>query len=234
MTHVAKCPSCGFPHAYTVVRFSGGINDEGYWRLSCRSCEAEFVIRLTNPHESFSESYVSERHALPYVGDRSIVATDILVHNLRPDYSAHLFNYDAPPLYVCTESKEPLERHARSAFADDFEAIKDVYRDAVKFALATSQIEYRHLVAQVELPGCKCDKRHVATFYAKFLFTGEIQNELEAYLLAGLSNCDLADRLDGLHSKSDVIALLEKLLIRWHLTSDQIIVAAPFVGHTLS
>lgn len=40
-----------------------------------------------------------------------------------------------------------------------------------------------------------------------------------------------ADRLEGLFSKSDFMALFEKLVIRWHLTARQIIVAAPFVGH---
>ena len=64
-----------------------------------------------------------------------------------------------------------------------------------------------------------------------FLFDPDAEQPPEAYLLAGVSGCDLQNWLEGLFSKSDMMAILEKLLIRWHSISDQIVVAVPFVGH---
>jgi hypothetical protein len=58
-----------------------------------------------------------------------------------------------------------------------------------------------------------------------------IQTSPDEYLLADVSRSDLPERLDGLNSKSEIMAFLEKLIIRWHLIADQIIVASPFVGH---
>jgi hypothetical protein len=52
-----------------------------------------------------------------------------------------------------------------------------------------------------------------------------------AYLLADITGCSLEGRLAGLFTKTQVMAILEKLLIRWHLTSKAIVVASPFVGH---
>lgn len=229
--HVAKCPHCGKPHDYTEVHFHV-VNDDGYWKLTCQNCDRYFVIRLRNPRESWAPYYVAERHEEVYSGDTADVATDIIQHNFPGTSTSHRFDYDAAPLFVCATSNTPIEELARQTFRRDFDAIKPAYRNAATYALKGSTPAYRHLVAHVPFAGCACGKEHAATFYTKFSLTGEVQAEPDAYLLAGVSGCDLVDRLSGLFSKSDIMALLEKLLIRWHQTCDQILVAAPFVGHT--
>jgi hypothetical protein len=50
-------------------------------------------------------------------------------------------------------------------------------------------------------------------------------------LLADVSGTDLTDVLTGVLSKTDVMQALEKLIARWRLFSDQILLATPFVAH---
>jgi hypothetical protein len=50
-------------------------------------------------------------------------------------------------------------------------------------------------------------------------------------LLADVRGSALEARLDGIASKNEIMDLLEKLVIRWHLTADRILITAPFVGH---
>jgi hypothetical protein len=229
--YVAKCPHCGQPHGYTEIRFNA-VNDDGYWKLACQKCEKDFVIRLKNPRESWAPFYVAEQLEGPYTGNIADVATEIVQHKLPAKNTSHFFDYSAAPLYVCATSNSTLETLARDAMRRDLDGIKKAYLNAANRALASHTPPYRHLVAHVPFGGCNCGQDHIATFYAKFLFTGDVQNETDAYLLAGISGCDLEDRLSGLFSKTDIMALLEKLLIRWHLTADQILVAVPFVGHS--
>jgi hypothetical protein len=86
------------------------------------------------------------------------------------------------------------------------------------------------VVVHIDIP-CNCHAPHTATFFARFLTNGDIQASPDEYLLAGVSRSDIPERLDGLFSKSEIMAFLEKLIIRWHLIADQIVVASPFVGH---
>lgn len=50
-------------------------------------------------------------------------------------------------------------------------------------------------------------------------------------MLADVSGAQLADALDGIRSKDDAMDLLTKLVMRWNLLADQIMIASPFIGH---
>jgi transposase-like protein len=226
---VAKCPHCKAPHDYVEVRFPIE-NDSGYWKVDCQACEKPFIVELENPRESAASYYVSERHEVAYAGPADCVATEIVAHNLNLNRTMHRFNFDAPPIYLCQQTGHNLEIPAREALADELGAIKAAYGVAINYAMKGRTPDYQHVVVHIDTP-CKCQAPHTATFYARFLTNGDIQESSDEYLLAGVSRSDLPERLDGLFSKSEIMAFLEKLIIRWHLTADQIIVASPFVGH---
>jgi len=78
---------------------------------------------------------------------------------------------------------------------------------------------------------CTCGEPHSAVFYAPTCLGASDVPLSERCLLAHVSKASLEDRLNCLASKSEVMDLLEKLLIRWHYTSDQILLATPFIGH---
>jgi hypothetical protein len=167
------------------------------------------------------------------VGDYSgndPVAAEIVEHNLNLNHTSHAFDYDAPPIYLCNKTQESLEKPAQSALAGVLNKVLRAYSAYANYALASKTQNFEHVVTHVDVK-CTCGQLHVATFYAKFLWTGNVQKSLDEYLLAGISGTSLEDRLDGLFSKSDIMTFLEKVLIRWHLTADQIVIASPFVGH---
>lgn len=48
--------------------------------------------------------------------------------------------------------------------------------------------------------------------------------------MADVSGANLDETLDGIVSKTDAMDLLEKLIIRWNLLVDQILIVSPFLG----
>lgn len=225
---VAKCPMCGKPHPYKEITLPA-MNDSGYWRLSCHECGRQFVLPLRNPDESGADYHVSERYVGEYAG-ADLVAVEIVEHDLNLNRTSHAFDYAAPPIYLCSKTQESLEKPAQSALAAVLKNVLSAYWNYANYVLANRAPDFEHVVIHVPVT-CSCGQPHVATFYANFLLTGDVQESLDEYLLAGISGTSLEDRLDGLFSKSDIMNFLEKVVIRWHLTADQIVVAAPFVGH---
>lgn len=226
---VAKCPKCGQPHHYSEVTFPA-VNDHGYWALDCENCSERFAIIIKNPRESGGNFYVAERHEDEQPPPTLTVAKNVLGHNIDLNSVAPVFNYTATPLYVCSRSGANLEQAALAALTTEFTAVKAQYANAINLCMAGQTPDFAHVVIHIDV-ACACAGRHVATYYAPFLTNGDIQETSADYLLAGVSDVDLSDRLEGLFSKSDVMALFEKLVIRWSLTAKQILVAAPFVGH---
>jgi len=226
----AKCPRCGEPHQYREVRFSA-VNDAGYWKFPCNGCRVSFVIKLINPDYASASFFVPVRREGAYLGPPEDIAAGVAIHNLEPNKIEHRFNYATTPIYVCDRVEANLEVAARDALSTVLHGVKNEYATAINYSLSTSMFPTcDHVVVRVPLT-CPCGHPHVATFYAKFLQDGSMQQSLDEYLLADVTGCSLEDQLAGLFTKSEAMAILEKLLIRWHLTTKAIIVASPFVGH---
>lgn len=227
---VAKCPQCGAPHAFSETRFPA-VNDHGYWRVPCRDCDCEFVIPLKNPLESGASFYVNLRSKTEFAGDPGDVAKDILTYDLGDRGVKHRFDYELTPLYLCAVCGESLESKAKTAITADFALITAAYTSLLNLALAGQTSDCRHLVVEVPFANCQCGAVHRATFYVPFAWNEKLQQCVDHYLLAGVTGSYLPGRLEGLFSKTDIMAFLEKLFIRWHLTADRVVVATPFVGH---
>src|SRR5260221_3087414 len=117
---VALCPKCEAPHPYTTVRFPGGVNDSGYWRVTCANCSTAFLIRVVNPVESRAQFEVNARFdgdepppSLPF-------ATDQVIHNLPGSDFAPSFDFRGAALYSCPKTGSNLEHAALRALRDNF------------------------------------------------------------------------------------------------------------------
>ncbi len=227
----AKCPHCTYPNSYNEVHFHG-INDFGSWSVSCESCSKEFGISIENPYESamILNYLINDR----VVGTDKIAgltySNDIVEYNFDLNKLNLKFNYQGEPLYRCDNCNSNLELKARNALLADFQYIKSQYGNAINYTLASRCPDYKFLVVNVEFT-CDCGSKHNAKFYCDFLLNGTMQTEIDEYLLADVSGVDLTSDIDGLYSKTDIMNFLEKLLIRWNLLANQIIIATPFVGH---
>lgn len=227
---VALCPWCGAPHQYSEFTYTA-VNDDGFWLLDCQSCGAEFVIQLKNAVETRASFHVRIRGNEPFTGDSKLIAKDVIHHNLETDEISHIFKYNQTPLYLCRHCGANAELSAQTALKDHFEHLLDAYRAAINFGLKGSLPGVEHVVIHVA-GECECRRPFTATYYVQFLTNGDMQSDEADYLLADVTTSDLANRLDGLFSKTEVMQLLEKLIIRWHLTASQLVIASPFVGHT--
>lgn len=230
--HVANCPHCDQPHHYVEIRFPVE-NDRGYWEVECSQCKEPFVIELTNPVESGGDirRQVKTRHEEPFAGDRAVVAHDVLQHNIDLNRNSWIFNYSAIPLYRCAKDSSDLERLAKSALGTDIAGVLGAYGTAVNYLLKGGQ-EHDQAVVRVPL-ACSCGGKHMATFYARLAMGSQPGPSSEGdFLLADVSGSMMEETLDGIVSKDDAMDLLEKLVIRWNLLAEQILIVSPFVGTT--
>lgn len=225
--HVAICANCEHPQHYNVVSFPGGENDTGFCDVSCRACNTQFSIALKNPSES-SQSLPNCTAAYEGSTPNFDRPKHTVEHDLDLNKLQHKFNAKGIALYNCAITGSPLDEKAYSQFSANLDSILPAYQTADTFSVKGPGFD--RIVVHVSVP-CDCGSEHNATFYAKAANGTGIQQTADQYLLADVSATNLADRLEGLFSKTDVMDLLEKLLIRWHLIAQQIIIASPFVGH---
>ena len=226
---VALCPRCEHPHHYVQVRERCGVNDKGAWQVKCDNCRKDFTIDVTNPDQSYGPLLIIDRFdegdSHPSLPSAKMVA----IHNLSKSEYAPEFKLDSAPLYVCQASGENLEPLALASLKSEFAGITSAYSTAENYLASKSTFEIRHAVVRVRVT-CPCDASHIATFFTPFV-VGRGPRAIADYLLADVTGANLCDRLEGVMSKSDIMDLLSKLLIRWRLSSERIIVASPFVGH---
>jgi hypothetical protein len=228
-SRVALCPECERPHHFVQVRFAGGVNDAGQWQVRCGKCSTGFLIPVTNPHVSKGEfqplASWDEEDTPPTLPS----AKSVIIHNIPKSDYAPEFDLAAAPLFQCSQSGANLEPLATAALAAEIADVQDAYATAQNHLLGKRAFSGRFAVAQPPVT-CSCGRTHVATFYTAFPAHGPAPSTAD-YLLADVSGADLEDRLEGVMSKSEVMELLSKLLVRWHLSCERVIVASPFVGH---
>jgi len=141
------------------------------------------------------------------------------------------FELDAFAIFKCAKTGEDLEDAAFVALGQSWPKVADVRAGAAQQMLARSRLpEVEHAVFSVDVP-CSCGEPHRAVFFHAFRLNGADMPPLKDLLLADVSRTNLADVLTGVLSKTDVMQALEKLIARWRLFNDQILIATPFVAH---
>ncbi len=229
---VVLCPHCENPFHYVVCRFVGGENDNGGWKVRCKKCNQLFKVQLQNPGQSSTECrWQVEEEIYEWPEDDDLPTADQCVkHNLPRCKTAWTFNTNAVPLFRCAKSGQSLDVTAYQALQTEAHTLQDTWRQAENFLLARGGRGSDRILVCIDI-NCVCGEPHSAVFYAPTYLGASDVPLVNRCLLAHVSNASLEDRLNCLASKSEVMDLLEKLLIRWHCTSDQILLATPFIGH---
>jgi len=227
--HVAKCPRCGTPHQYVDVT-NPMTNDPGYWVVKCSGCAEPFCIaNLHDVYDSFTDVTILSREEGNIELDQAPVAHEVAVYNLELNVLRLKYDYAACPLYECSCAK-PLDQLARQQLVEEFEEVNKQYRYRVHYALK-GKFYAEYVVAKVHF-ACECGAKHVATYYTRFVVDDDQPPlKIDDYILADVSGAQLSDTLDGIRSKDDAMDLLAKLVMRWNLIANQVLVASPFIGH---
>lgn len=156
------------------------------------------------------------------------VATEVALYRLDLNRLALVYDLATCALYECA-CGQPLDELAYEQLSIEFEDIQREYRSHLHYALK-GHFNAHYVTVDVVFE-CPCGLSHTATLYTRFLIEPTKRPKLEDYILADISGVELAEVLDGVRSKTDAMDLLGKLLLRWNLLADQILIASPFVGH---
>lgn len=225
---VANCPACKKSYHYTETRFPGGDNDPGRWEVECDNprCQHVFLIDIQNPAQS-QRSFPVRNIFNDRADDPQHPFAEKAIHNVVSDFEPS-FSYGGNSLYCCETNGTDLEIAAHNEFMKCNKDVDNGYTRSEPYLLKSS-VAADFVVAHIPVP-CECGTKHVASFYAP-VRPGYGPPPIDKYLLADITGTNLSDRLEGIFSKTEVMDFLAKLLVRWHLTCDRIIVASPFVGH---
>jgi len=108
--------------------------------------------------------------------------------------------------------------------------IHNQFYNAQNFILANRTLELDNVVVTVPVP-CQCGSSHNAIFYFRLALNDTSAPSASEMLLANIDGTSLEDELTGIHSKSFLMDALQKLIARWRLKFDQIVIASPFIAH---
>lgn len=235
--HLVKCPRCQQPIHVSMGRFAGGFNDHGGWVLSCSKCGQKFAFRVKNPSDASSvfagatviaswddatdgdESRVLADHGLS-AGD--FVAGTLLI--VSSDQCDALYDVTRRALYICPACHTDIDAAAYTILKTKLPALNSSLYQYVNSHLAGQAPRPDGVSVRTDL-SCACGQKHRLRFYREFS-EEPIQSEGELWLIDVGGALDV----DGIYSRDDCIAILEKLLLRWRATHSAVLLATPFIG----
>jgi hypothetical protein len=227
---VANCPRCKMSHAYVDVKHVM-FNDPGYWVVKCSGCQEPFCI--PDLHDVF-DSYgtgldILAREAGEIAESDHPVAREVAQHNLDLDKLILAYDYTTCSLYECPCSK-PLDLLALQQLGKEINEVNKQYRHRIHYAIK-GKFSTEYVVAKIAVT-CECGADHEATFYHRFVVDWDHPPLCaDDFVLADVTGTHLSESLDGIRSKNDAMDLLAKLVARWNLLADQVMIASPFIGH---
>lgn len=232
-----KCPH---PNCDSVTEFHEIVfpieNDKGEVIFQCQKCHHNFTFRCQNPEESYVQSDKStsvkinfidydleEPSQLPIVQDAVLFQPDKLFKiKIR-----HQFDYKQNQIYLCKCKQCNLEEMAYSEFFSKWKVISSEISKYDNSELKGYGFKAEHSVIKINL-WSKCNERYSAIFYTNYSY-GEYF-EYENYLLANIQNADsLEETLSGTFTKTQCMDFLKKLIIRWGLFYEKILIISPYI-----
>jgi DNA-directed RNA polymerase subunit RPC12/RpoP len=243
---IAKCPSCGANINLKVGRYPGGINDIGGWVLKCNACASLFPLEVKNPDDASSvfsgaaivDSWDDEidNRALTLAKHGVVDTGQAVERMLRMSYGEpeDFYDLESRALYRCAACGSELDAKAYEALSEHLESINLVFANYLNWYLANSRGGAPEGISARVESACSCGRNHEARFYRNFTesFPERAANywlidiATTAALLEGERTLDV----DGIFSRDDCIAILEKLLLRWQAGHSAVLLAAPFIG----
>lgn len=243
---IVKCPKCGANINLSVGRFSGGVNDSGGWVLKCNTCSSLFPLDVMNPDDASSirsgatiidrwddeinnRAHILSQHGVVDIG-QTLERMRLVAHGEPGDF----YDLESRALYRCSACRTELDVKAYEALSEHLESINDAFATYLNWYLANSRGgALEGICARVETT-CTCGRAHEARFYRNFA-ESFAERAADYWLIdiaptVPVSEGDKTLDVDGIFSRDDCIAILEKLLLRWRAGHSAVLLAAPFIG----
>lgn len=238
---VVKCPSptCKNPIHISVGRWPGGINDSGGWVLKCANCDHVFPLDVKNPDNASRvksgatilgswDNEVGNREELLVahnIVDGTLQAERLLL--LQQGEVEDFYDLNSRPLYRCGACCENLEVLAYAAIRSHLDIVCTALAGYLSLYLAQSAGSPVGISIWLDVL-CACGAAHRARFYREF--SEKLPQAASEFWLVDLEGDKRALDVDGIYSRDDCIAILEKLLLRWRALHSAVLLAAPFIG----
>lgn len=237
--NIVKCPRCKSNINISIGRYPGGCNDSGGWVLACATCGEKFQVSVKNPEDL--SSVVSGASVVASwnneIGDKAEVLAE---HGLSdgPDQVDRLlikefgepedfYDLTNHSLYQCGSCKEPIDTAAYADLSAKLDLANSALSSHVDFFLASREPAPEGASVRTKFR-CKCGAEHQGRFFRKFS-EAHVQGVDDFWLIDVVGAAKAID-IDGVYSRDDCIAILEKLLLRWQATHSAVLLAAPFIG----
>lgn len=243
---IAKCPNCGVNIHLIVGRYPGGDNDSGGWVLKCDACASLFPLGVKNPDDASSvrsgatiidswddeinnRAHTLAKHGVADIGqvvERMLIVT----HGELEDF----YDLASRALYRCTACGAELDVKAYEALSEHLESINSAFATYLNWYLANSRGGAPEGISACIAFHCTCGRTHEARFY-RYFAESFAERAADYWLIdiapsAPFSEGDKTLDVDGIYSRDDCIAILEKLLLRWRAGHSAVLLAAPFIG----
>ena len=243
---IAKCPNCGANIHLKVGRYPGGVNDSGGWVLKCNACAALFPLEVKNPDDASSvrsgatiiDSWDNEINSRVHTLAKHGVADidQVVERMLLINHGEHENFYDlaSRALYRCTACGTELDAKAYQALNEHLESINLAFAAYLNWYLANSRGGAPEGISTRVATPCTCGRPHEARFYRNF--AESFAKRAADYWLVDIAPTapflggDKTLDVDGIYSRDECIAILEKLLLRWRAAHSAVLLAAPFIG----
>lgn len=223
-----KCSNCKNTIEFHEIKFPID-NDFGEKIIECKSCNETLSITCKNPNESYVVSGASEVDYLDYDIDmpsnltkiNEILIFDENFFDLNPSY-----DIGATQLYICTCKKCNLEEMAYSTFENKWD--KKLCEQIAKYYtidLKGYGCNPENAVVKINF-NSNCGKEYSALFhtnYTEFL-------KFEQFRLGSIIDAvSLENTLSRSYTKKESMDLLKKLISRWSLFYEKILLISPYI-----
>jgi len=243
---IAKCPNCGAKINLRVGRYPGGVNNSGGWVLKCNVCASLFPLEVKNPDDassvgsgatiidSWDDEINNRAHTLAKHGvadiDQIVERMQLLTTGELEDF----YDLASRALYRCTACGTELDAKAYEALSEHLESINSAFATYLNWHLANSHGGGPEGISVRVAAPCTCGRTHEALFYRNFAesFAGRAADYwlIDIAPTGPVSVGDKTLDVDGIFSRDECIAILEKLLLRWRAGHSAVLLAAPFIG----
>lgn len=243
---IAKCPNCGANINLKVGRYRGGVNDSGGWILNCHACASLFPLEVKNPDDASSvlsgatvidswddeinnRAYTFAKHGVADTG-QAVERMLLVTHGEPEDF----YDLESRALYRCTACGTELDAKAYEALSEHLDSINFAFATYLNWYLAHSVGQAPEGISARVATACTCGRTHEARFYRNFA-ESFAERAADYWLIdiaptATVSEGGKTLDVDGIFSRDDCIAILEKLLLRWQAGHCAVMLAAPFIG----
>ncbi len=244
-TEVVKCPGCESNIKLSIGRYAGGMNDNGGWILQCKKCPTKFPYSAKNPNDLsrvLSGAKVLDSWDDEVEGNKQDILAkyglqefpdDFAFKNLAivdvGEYETQTFSHTEENIFYCSACNRSFEPQLYTQLTQKLMFVNAAIRPYINMSVKGRWGEPDSIIVPLNFV-CKCGLKTKAVFYKKFDPNELPIHKPEEFILVDVLGANLELSIDGVFDRDSCLQVLQKLLIRWQVYFNKVVLAVPFIG----